>query len=46
MRLEFTMSQEAECGVYFKVGEFDKLFAVFVRTFDLKLSKKPNLSHG
>ena len=40
------MSQEAECGDGFKVGEFDKLLAVFVRTFDLKLSKKPSPSYG
>ena len=42
----YDASQEAECGDWFKVGEFDKLLAVFTRRFDWKLSKNPNPSYG
>ena len=38
--------QKAECGNWFKVGEFDKLLTVFTRTFDWKLSKNPSPSYG
>ena len=38
--------QEAECGDWFKVGEFDKLLALFARTFDWNLDKNPSPSYG
>ena len=38
--------QEAECGDWFKVGEFDKLLAFFARALDWKLSKNPSPSYG
>ena len=38
--------QEAKCGDWFKVGEFDKLLAFFARSLDWKLCKNPSPSYG